>query len=206
MQDSRDAASGLTVLELTPAGASRLAFVLHGRGANKEDLLDLGQILAADGWAVVLPDAPISWGGGYAWYAELDPGSRPPARARARHAARPLSRRGSRNVARKPPSLRISQGGVTSLDVALHQPALVARVACLSGYLSLEDAPAGPIAPLVRVFMGHGSEDEMIPLERARASREALEAREVAVAWHEYAMPHSIVGAEVEDLRSWIRG
>src|SRR5207249_3491844 len=96
-----------------------------------------------------------------------------------------------------------SQGGVTSLDVALADPSLAVRVACLSGYLSVEDAPAGR-APDLRVFMGHGTEDDLIPIERARSARRELEARGVDVTFREYAMPHTIVPEEIEHLRTWL--
>src|SRR5579871_4386454 len=65
-----DGARYLEHLEIRPKKTvpRGLAVVLHGRGATKEDLLDLGTLLATDGLVVVLPNAPIQWGDGFAWF------------------------------------------------------------------------------------------------------------------------------------------
>jgi phospholipase/carboxylesterase len=52
--------------------------------------------------------------------------------------------------------------------------------------------------------MAHGTLDPMIPIARARESRAALEALGYAVAWQEYAMPHSVCGEEIADIAAWL--
>jgi phospholipase/carboxylesterase len=208
MDEHRDPASGLTVVELEPArDTGRLALVLHGRGASKEDLLDLGEVLARDGFRVVLPDAPLRWGPGFAWY---DSSTRARDLPRSRELVTKLV--GARSEGAKLSRENVllcgfSQGGVLSLDVAVHAPERVARVACLSGYLSVEDLPsAARVEPELDVFMGHGTEDDLIPIERARAARQELERRGVRVESREYDMPHTILPEEVEDMRRWLAG
>jgi phospholipase/carboxylesterase len=46
----------------------------------------------------------------------------------------------------------------------------------------------------------------MIPIARARQSRDALIALGHPVEWHEYAMPHSVCAAEIADLNRWLLG
>ena len=44
----------------------------------------------------------------------------------------------------------------------------------------------------------------MIPIARARQSRDALVALGHPVEWHEYPMPHSVCAAEIADLNRWL--
>ena len=47
-------------------------------------------------------------------------------------------------------------------------------------------------------------QDEMVPLPRAVASRDALTSLGYAVEWHDYPMGHSVCADEVQDVRSWL--
>ena len=44
----------------------------------------------------------------------------------------------------------------------------------------------------------------MIPLARAAASRDALQALGYAVEWHDYPMEHSVCIEEISDLQRWL--
>jgi len=192
-------------LEVPPRKPLRgLALVLHGRGATKEDLADLAGVLAADGWHGVVPDAPMPWGaeGGFAWF-ESDTRERELPVARSLVASLARERQQALGLSReKTVVLGFSQGGVLSLDVALHE-GVAARAGCLSGYLALPEAPA-TIASPVSVFMAHGTSDSLIGIAVARKSKRALEERGVAVEYHEYEMAHEIVPEEVAALRAWL--
>jgi phospholipase/carboxylesterase len=98
--------------------------------------------------------------------------------------------------------LGFSQGGVVSLDVTLNE-GVAAHAGCLSGYLSMPEAPAAPAAPL-RVFMAHGTADNLIRVQVARKSKRALEDMKLAVEYHEYDMGHDILPEEVVALRAWL--
>jgi phospholipase/carboxylesterase len=195
----------MKTIEIPPKGPARgLAVVLHGRGASKEDLAPLGELLAADGWHAAVPDAPMPWGGegGFAWY-ESDTRERdlPASRSlvaglvRERQAALGISRAGT-------VVLGFSQGGVLSLDVALNE-GVAERAACLSGYLSMPEAPKALSAPL-RIFLAHGTKDFLIRVAVARKTRRALEDLGVPVEYREYDAAHEILDEEVSDLRRWL--
>jgi phospholipase/carboxylesterase len=192
-------------IEKAPEGAARgLALIFHGRGASKEDLADVGELLAKDGWHSVLPDAPMPWGpgGGFCWYEsdtrEKDlPASRALVAALAREKQKALGLGREQTIV-----MGFSQGGVLSLDVALNEGVAV-RVGCLSGYLSVPEAPATPKEP-VRVFMAHGTSDFLIRVSVARKSRRLLEDMGVPVEYHEYEMAHDVISEELEDLRKWL--
>jgi phospholipase/carboxylesterase len=203
--DERHTSSGLVSVELLPdRPIVGLAVVMHGRGVTKEDLIDLGEVLVADGFVAVLPDGPIPWGGGRAWF-ESETRSRdlPISRALVSSLVRTSQERHS--LGREQTLvLGFSQGGVMSLDVALNHPELVGRAACLSGYLSSAEAPAGKIEPPPSIFLAHGTHDPLIPIARARESRDTLAARGLPLHYVEYPIPHTISPEEIAELRRWL--
>ena len=52
--------------------------------------------------------------------------------------------------------------------------------------------------------MAHGTQDPLIPLARAAASRDALRALGYPIEWHEYPMPHSVCAEEVAHIGAWL--
>jgi phospholipase/carboxylesterase len=53
--------------------------------------------------------------------------------------------------------------------------------------------------------MAHGRADPVIPLARAVASRDQLQAAGYAVEWHEYPMPHSVCEDEIRHIAAFLR-
>jgi phospholipase/carboxylesterase len=60
--------------------------------------------------------------------------------------------------------------------------------------------------PLERLatLIQHGSGDEVIAVDRARRSVEALRALHVPVTYREYEMAHEITAASLLDLSTWL--
>ena len=101
-----------------------------------------------------------------------------------------------------------SQGGAIALQTGLRHAERLAGIAALSCYLPLArslPAEASPANREVPIFMAHGSYDDLIPVARAHRSRDLLLELGFRVAWHEYAMPHSVCAEEIRDLASWLR-
>jgi len=100
-----------------------------------------------------------------------------------------------------------SQGGAVALATGLRREAGVAGIASLSAYLPLaaetsaEMTPAGKATP---VFLGHGTQDPVVPLTLGTRSRSALESLGIAVEWHTYPMAHSVCAEEVRHLGDWL--
>lgn len=119
-----------------------------------------------------------------------------------------------RENARGIPSSRIvlagfSQGCAMTLLTGLRHGERLAGLAGLSGYLPLAPVTADERSAAnadVPIFLAHGRADPVIPLPRATASRDALQALGYAVEWHEYAMPHSVCPEEIVDLNRWLLG
>jgi phospholipase/carboxylesterase len=100
-----------------------------------------------------------------------------------------------------------SQGGAIALHTGLRYPERLAGILALSTYLPLADTLAAEAHPAnrdVAIFMAHGSQDPLIPLARARASRDALQALGYEVEWHEYPMPHSVCAQQIAEAGAWL--
>ena len=100
-----------------------------------------------------------------------------------------------------------SQGGAIALQTGLRHAERLAGVLALSTYLPLsktlekERAAANSDLP---IFMAHGEYDDMIPLDRAAGSRDALQALGYAPEWREYPMPHSVCPQEIADIAAFL--
>jgi phospholipase/carboxylesterase len=100
-----------------------------------------------------------------------------------------------------------SQGGAIVLQTALRHPARLAGVLALSTYLPLAGTLAKERSEASRqlpIFMAHGQFDDIIPIRRAEASRDALTALGYKVDWHAYPMPHSVCAAEIADIGEFL--
>ena len=99
-----------------------------------------------------------------------------------------------------------SQGGAIVLQTALRYPERLAGVIALSTYLPLAATVAAERSEANRdlpIFMAHGQYDDLIPLPRARASREHLEKLGYKIEWHDYPMPHSVCAPEIADISAF---
>jgi len=100
-----------------------------------------------------------------------------------------------------------SQGGAIALQTALRYPERLAGVLALSTYLalstkvSLEKTKENQDLP---IFMAHGTYDDIIPIARAKMSREILEQQGYKLEWHEYPMPHSVCPQELADISAFL--
>ena len=114
--------------------------------------------------------------------------------------------------AQKLPSSKIvlagfSQGGAIVLQTALRYPERLAGVMALSTYLPLAGTVAAERSAAnqdIPLFMAHGQYDDLIPIPRARQSREYLEKLGYRIEWHEYPMPHSVCAPEIADLSAFL--
>ena len=100
-----------------------------------------------------------------------------------------------------------SQGGAIVLQTALRQPERLAGVMALSTYLPLAgmvEAERHKANHDLPIFMAHGQYDDIIPLKRAEASKDALTRLGYNVEWHTYPMPHSVCAPEIAHISSYL--
>lgn len=191
-----------------------LVVLLHGRGTDRFDLLNLAPHLAPDA-VVVTPQAPhpgLPWGygPGWAWYRYL--GGNVPEPESFEQSQQALAE----FLAKIPGTLPVrtgpivlggfSQGGTMSVAYALRNPGAVPLVLCLSGFLA--DHPTVRATPETvrgtKFFWGHGTMDQSIPFAMGQQGRAALQSAGADLTMGDYPMAHGISPEEAHDVREWI--
>lgn len=212
---------GERLIRVGPADADAAVVLMHGLGADGEDLAGLVPHLktpAGARWAFLFPEAPtrpVTINGGMhmrAWYdidpdAGLDSGAAD-IRASAACAAGIVAAEIERGIAAERIVLGgFSQGGVIALEAGLGADVRLAGIVGLSTYLHDAEHAADRVGLAnaeAQLFLAHGRADPMIPITRAAASRTALEGLGYRVSWHEYPMGHEVCLPEIEDLSAWL--
>jgi phospholipase/carboxylesterase len=214
----------LQTLELETGASPKAAVIwLHGLGADGHDFepivpeLDLPDTLAV---RFVFPHAPmqaVTINGGAvmrAWYDVYAlEGQRREDETGVRASQARVEELIAREKARGVPAGRLvlagfSQGGAIALQTGLRHGERVAGIMALSTYLPVAStlaAEASPANRAVPIFMAHGRDDALIPIERAMMSRRQLEAAGYAVEWHEYPMAHAVCIEEIADVSAWLQ-
>lgn len=208
-------------MQTGPAPSASL-IVLHGLGADGQDFVPVCEALQLDSVGdvrFVLPNAPerpVTINGGYvmrAWYDILGTGSvRREDEAGLRESQALVQRLIAHERERGVAANRIvlmgfSQGCAMTLMTGLRHPERLAGLAALSGYLPLADktiAEGNAANAGLPIFMVHGQQDDVIAIDRAITSRDALQALGHAVEWHAYPMGHSVCMEEIADLNRWL--
>ncbi len=214
--------SVLDAIELETGSAPDAAVIwLHGLGADGSDFepivpeLRLPQRLRIRFVFPNAPAIPVTINNGMrmpAWYDILQLGGGAEDEAGIRASQSQVEQLIAREKGRGIPAERIvlagfSQGGAIVLQTGLRLPERIAGIMALSTYLPLAGklaAERSAVNAQVPIFMAHGTQDPMIPIARAQASREALEKLGYKPEWREYAMPHSVCGEEIADMAAFL--
>jgi len=196
---------------------------LHGLGADGHDFepivpeLELPEALPVRFVFPHAPPQPVTINGGAvmrAWYDVYSLGGvRREDDAGVRRSQASVEALVARERARGVPAARIvlagfSQGGAIALQTGLRHPERLAGIMALSTYLPLAStlaAEASAANRAVSIFMAHGLHDSLIPIERARLSRDTLRTAGYDVEWHEYPMEHAVCAEEIAAIAAWLR-
>ncbi len=196
--------------------ADRLLLLVHGYGADENDLGALLQYLDPNGrFAVVLPRAPLQAPGtpGYAWYDFGDPQITEQGFVAARSRLDDLLDEQCDALGFDRAQAIVggfSQGGGLALALGLGRSDRTRPAAVLAmspavpsdALLDLDPIAAGTVPVLVQ----HGTHDPLIPVKRARGVARHLQQRRVPVVWHEYAMQHNVTLDSLHDAERWLDG
>ena len=197
-------------------GPHPTVIALHGWGASAHDLIGLSPILHGGDALVLCPQGPVAFQIaqgvlGFGWWPisegrEMDPAAFERARGALRRfldevfARYPIDRR-------KVVLLGFSQGGVMAYDLVLSEPERFAGLVALSSWLpeAVDRAiPANEATKNLPALVIHGSQDPMIPIARAYASRDALLKLGVPTVFREYAMGHEIRPDALREIVRWL--
>jgi phospholipase/carboxylesterase len=205
-----------TIYEPSGAGPHSTILTLHGRGANAFDLLGLAPYICNGKFLMICPqgplETPIGPGAiGYAWYPMSMGG--PPDVSAILSSRRKLQAFLDECLARYPIDakklvvLGFSQGGVMGYSLALSNPERFAALAVLSSWLPEELIPELSMKEAVQslpTLIQHGSQDQLIEIQRARDSVERLRALRVPLTYREYDMGHEITPRTLSELSAWL--
>ena len=190
-------------------GSTPLVVMLHGRGADENDLIDLAADLPR-GFAYASLRGPVALPeGGFRWFEDRGLG-RPIAQSLQSTVEMIRTWIDSPAVAEYDRNrtyvLGFSQGMMTAGALILDDPTRFAGAVLLSGALALDTGAATPgrLAG-VPVFTGHGSADTVIPPERVLQTLQYLRERSgAALTEHTYPRDHSIARREIGDISAWL--
>lgn len=195
--------------------------VLHGLGADGNDFVPIASELRLQPVGPVrfvfphAPVMPVTINNGYrmrAWYDILEFGGRREDESGLRASLAAVEGLLAKEKERGIPAHRIvlagfSQGCAMALLTGLRHRERLAGIAGLSGYLPLaattaaERSDANALTP---VFLAHGTQDDIVAVQRGRDSGELLRALGYDVQWREYPMAHSVHPQEIADLQAWL--
>ncbi len=191
-----------------------LVVLLHGFGASMRDLVGLSPSIDRSGYLYIFPNAPIEMTTGYgmrgyAW-TTIGPGSSPDEAARAEAMLEALIEEVGQRYGVGEGRMVLggfSQGGMMTYRYGMPNPELFAGLVVLSGGVNGQDELRDrlPVHRDQPIFISHGTEDGVIPVEEARRSLRFLKEEGYTPEYREYAIGHEIDQEVVQDLREWIR-
>ncbi len=195
---------------------------LHGLGVNASDLNAVIKNLSQSremGLHYLAPNAPMrrisvdEERPARAWFDVLSqPGEAPEDCDGIEESARFLVDILQREAERGIPSGKtvlagFSQGASMALHVGLRHEQPLAGIIALSGELVLADElpeAASSANGNTPILMMHGQDDEVVPVEAARRSRDHLLALGYSVEWQEYPVGHSLSPEQIERIDQWM--
>lgn len=190
--------------------SSPALIMLHGRGANEDDLLGLADYLD-ERLFFISPRAPFpfEWGGGYTWYNILESGMPEP-----RMFTESYSRlvqfvddviRGYPIDAKRVFFLGFSMGTMMAYSALLSKPELIAGVVANSGYVPEVDLKFQWDKLYGKgLYIAHGMYDPVIPVQLGRQAKELFSKTEADVTYKEYPMAHQISEESLNDFSRWL--
>ena len=194
-----------------------MVILIHGRGADMNDLADLAPMLdAAGGCRFVFPNAPKPFepypgmAMGWTWFEGWPPQHESVVESRTEML------RFIDEITEKYPTpdgklviAGFSQGALMSLDSGLRYVGSrtnrkLAGIICMSGGLYEADLPDLKTRAGLRVLIAHGLADDVVPINYARRARRVLEDARLDVEYHEYPMGHQVAMEEAEVVKGFL--
>lgn len=189
--------------------------LLHGYGSNEEDLFSFAPDLPQD-WIIVSFQAPQTTPyGGFSWYdIDFTDSDKFINVAQAEESLSLIIKK-LQEIKEKYNLLNakihlcgFSQGGILSYALALRNPHLFQKVACLSAYPEqkiLQNIQDKKALQHLRFFVSHGTEDSVIPIEWGKKGYELLYDLSLFFTFREYASGHGVNPKNYQDLMQFFQ-
>ena len=193
------------------AGKSPALIMLHGRGADENDLFGLSQYLD-ERLFIVSVRAPFQFAytGGFTWYDIYDIG-KPDAKMFAESYQKLMQFiqdviKGYPIDPEKIFLFGFSMGAMMSYSAVLTHPELIKGVIANSGLIT-ENAGLKLGWDKIKgkpFFVSHGIHDSIVPVAFARRAEELLKKAGADLTYREYDMDHQIDEESLNDIMSWL--
>ena len=193
-----------------------LLLLLHGYGSNEADLFSFAEELP-DHYYVISARAPYDLQyGSYAWYAiNFDANENKFSDVdQARNSRDLIVRFIDELIAHYPINpnkislIGFSQGSILSYAIALSYPEKIQKVVAMSGYLNtemaIENYRNNDFSKL-KLFVSHGTVDQVIPIDWARKSPGILENLGIQNVYKEYPIGHGVSPQNFYDFKNWLQ-
>jgi len=199
--------------DYTPDSSYPLVIMLHGFGANMQDLAGLAPAISADGYVYACPNAPIPFqlGPGQTGFGWLTPrgGGTVEETANSDKLLGDFFDTVFQQFNVSPGNailMGFSQGGGMTYRCGLERADKFAGLAALSATLPDEDDLAArlPAERTQPIFIAHGLFDQMVSEDTAQSAKSFLESNGYTPEFHTYNMGHEISGEELGDLVPWV--
>lgn len=188
-----------------------LVMLMHGRGADADDLADVAPMID-DGYRFVFPNAAKQFEPspgytvGWSWFDGWPPEPNSIVTSRLQ-----LLALIDELLARYPtPAGKLviagfSQGGMMAIDVGFRTKQKVAGVVVMSGAIYEADMPDLRAQKDLPVLLIHGTQDDMIKVLYARRTRHILEEHGVIPEYHEFPMGHHVTQESMAVVREFLK-
>jgi phospholipase/carboxylesterase len=194
-----------------PSGAPRPALILlHGRGTDEQDLLGLAHFFDPR-FLVYSLRAPFRFPfGGYAWFEadNIEQWSMDQLQISHKYCMH-FCEFLVRTEPVDPSKIFLfgfSMGAMMALDLAAREEGRFAGVVAHSGfYMPQEKLPQNFGSRTGPIFLAHGTEDPVVPVELARSTFAFLQKQNVPVSCREYPMEHGISEESLQDAARWLQ-
>ncbi len=188
--------------------------MLHGFGANMQDLAGIAPVLNSTGYIYAFPNGPeaMELGPGYVGYSWTHPERRrdPEEDAKTRTMLNGFFKEVMDQYDVEPSNAVLggfSQGGRMAYACGLGKPDLFAGVMALSAAV-FDTEPLREQLPTERtqpVFIAHGDSDMQVSVDQARMTKAFLETEGYQPVYNEYPMGHEISRALLIDMATWLK-
>lgn len=202
------------IVSIPPKENNSLLILLHGVGANEEGLIQIGEMLEPNSLIVSLR-APIVMGAtSFAWFHVQFTSNGPVHNWAEANRSFELLENEITELSKKYniPQSRISvmgfsQGSIMTMGLALKSKLQLSKYYCFSGRTLPEFAQYGLEQPEVaqgkRVFLAHGVQDDKLPVQLGRTSKEVLEKVKADFHYNEFQGGHQITKDVIEHAAKW---
>ncbi len=193
---------------------SKVIYLIHGYGADKNDLFSFADYLPAN-MTVVAMQAPYSMPfGGSAWYSiEIENGEHKSDAVQAKKSVTEIAKFidssvneygfDSENIF----VLGFSQGAILTYSMVLNNPEKYKYLLPLSGFIMDEIMPENFDKDYSHLdfYCAHGTMDGVIPIEKGRTGGKLMKELNIKHIYHEFPAAHSIAQKEFEEIIDWLR-